>query len=362
MSQRKEMIHIFDSIINFNYLSRYSHTLSKLFYKNCFKDYVSSLNNPENIETFRKFKNNDEIKNIKKNSTLISLDKEQKEKKELNLLIDDGNDDKKDNLIKKGQKMKSKKRIKIFSKTIDSLDPFKYHPNYNSIFKNIHSYKIVEHKTLSLKSRNGKNNKIKKHNLKIKDLNLNFDNDLISSYKKNSEEYKSCSSDSTITTNKKKFKSTLYKSLPDLNKQIKESKIKTETKFSFNNTRRFSKYTPRKANIYKVNNKITYIEPYKYSFVNKKNATIDFKKMAKRNSKFLIQNQILKNPSIYNYHPKYDLIEQRLSNIFFNKEDIPRRTKKYMLKKLWGSSRVVKDYLLIDNSKLNNDIKIKLQN
>ena len=362
MSQSKEMVHIFDSIINFNYLSRYSHSLSKLFYKNCFKDYVSSLNNPEQSETYRKFKNNEELKNIKKNSTLISLDKEQKEKKELNLLIDDGNDDKKDNLIKKGQQKKSKKRVKIFSKTIDSLDPFKYNPNYNSIFKNIYSYKIVEHKTLSLKSRNAKKYNFKKHHLKIKDLNLKFDHDLISNDKKNSEEYRSCSSDSTITSKKHKFKSTLYKSLPNLNKQIKESKIKTETKFSFNNTRRFSKYTPRKANIYKVNNKITYIEPYKYSFVNKKNATIDFKKMAKRNSNILIHEQILKNPSIYNYHPKYDLIEQRLSNIFFNKEDIQRRTKKYMLKKLWGSSHAVKDYLLVDNSKLNNDIKIKIQN
>ncbi len=200
------------------------------------------------------------------------------------------------------------------------------------------------------------------HKKKIKNLNLDIDNnDLILNNKHNLEEFKSCKSDSSLSRIKKKLKNNLYKTLPDLNKQTKNFKIKTESKFDFNNTRRFSKYSPRKSNIYKVNNKLTYIEPYRYSFINKNNKSIDFKKMAKRNSNILIHKQILKNPSIYNYHPKYDLIEHRLANIIFNKNDIQRRTKKYLIKKLWSSFNPVKDYLLIDNNKLNNDIKVNIQ-
>ena len=200
------------------------------------------------------------------------------------------------------------------------------------------------------------------HKIKIKNLNLDIDNnDLILNNKHNLEEFKSCKSDSSLSRSKKKLKNNLYKTLPDLNKQTKNFKIKTESKFDFNNTRRFSKYSPRKINIYKVNNKLTYIEPYRYSFINKNNKSIDFKKMAKRNSNILIHKQILKNPSFYNYHPKYDLIEQRIGNIIFNKNDIQRRTKKYLIKKLWSSFNPVKDYLLIDNNKLNNDIKVNIQ-
>ena len=114
------------------------------------------------------------------------------------------------------------------------------------------------------------------HKIKIKNLNLDIDNnDLILNNKHNLEEFKSCKSDSSLSRSKKKLKNNLYKTLPDLNKQTKNFKIKTESKFDFNNTRRFSKYSPRKINIYKVNNKLTYIEPYRYSFINKNINIID---------------------------------------------------------------------------------------
>ena len=88
MSRRKEMMHIFETITNINFLSKYSNSLSKLLYKNCLKDYVSSLKDQSNGK-------------IKKNSTLLSLDNISKKKKELNLLTDDGTDDEKNNLEKK---------------------------------------------------------------------------------------------------------------------------------------------------------------------------------------------------------------------------------------------------------------------
>lgn len=360
MSKRKEMIHIFDSIANFNYLSKYSSTLSKLFQKNCLKDYVSSLKNPIHVETYEIFKNNDEEKNEHKKLTLLSLTKNQKKKKEINLLNDDGVIEVKEDIKKKNKQIKTIKSVKNFSKTIDILDPFKYNPNYNSIFKNVHSFRIVEHKTLSLKNKNSQNLNLIKKNMKIKKLNL--DNDLILNNKKHLEEYKSCNSDSSILNNKNKLKNKLYKTLPVINNETSKSKNKTNSKFDFNNTRRFSKYSSRKSNIYKVNNRLTYLEPFKYSLNDKNNKSVDFKKMIKRNSKLLMNNQILKNPSIYYYKPKYNLIDQRLINIIFNKKDIKRKTKKYMLKKIWSSYNVSKDYCLVDNNKLNNEINIKIQN
>ena len=83
--------------------------------------------------------------------------------------------------------------------------------------------------------------------------------------------------------------------------------------------------------------------------------------MVKRNAMDLINKQILYNPSITYYNPKYDFIEQKPTNVFFNSKKIERRTKKFLLKKVWSSYYVVKDYLLIDNNKLNKDIKINLE-
>ena len=129
------------------------------------------------------------------------------------------------------------------NKAKDMVDPFKYTPNYHSIEKNIHGFKMVLPKNFSLK--------IKK--LQINDLNLesNFYYN-----KKHSEEYKSYNSDSTRFSYDKGFKSTNYKTLPDLKiYSCSNNGYKTINKFNNIHIRRFSKYISRKLNIYKVNNK-----------------------------------------------------------------------------------------------------------
>ena len=78
---------------------------------------------------------------------------------------------------------------------------------------------------------------------------------------------------------------------------------------------------PRKDNIYNVNKRLTYLEPHKYSISKKDNKTIDFKKMIKRNSIDLMNKQILFTPSFTYYNPKYDLVEQKPTNILLYKNN-----------------------------------------
>ena len=365
MSKRKEMIRILDSISDFNTYSNYSILLRKIFKNKCLEDLVSSLKHPIHIETFEFFKNTEIPKKENNGMNLRPIDQNQNVKnikKELDLLNDNGEDIEEEKRIKE-EKMKSmKKKKKSFSlnniKTTNKynyeLNPFKYHPNYNSIYKNIHGFKMVPHKTLPLKIKNSQ--KLKATNLKF-DLNSN-----ISLFKKHSDEYKSYNSESTTISYEKGLKNKIYKTLPDLKYFTQKSKVKTKInfKFNFNHTRRFSKYLSRNNNIYQANNILTYIEPHNYTRSKKDNKSIDFKKMIKRKSKDLLNKQLLLNPSFTYYNPKYDLIETKPIRILFNSNDYNKKTKKYMLKKLWSSYYLVEDYLLVDNNKLKKKTNLNL--
>ena len=62
---------------------------------------------------------------------------------------------------------------------------FKYEPNYNSIFKNVRTFKIVSHKTIPLKPKFSMSDYKKK--AKIFDLKLNNNNGEYSVKKKQSK-------------------------------------------------------------------------------------------------------------------------------------------------------------------------------
>jgi hypothetical protein len=66
-------------------------------------------------------------------------------------------------------------------------------------------------------------------------------------------------------------------------------------------------------------------------------------------------------PDICSYDPKYNLVEKRQYDIFFNKrpENDKYRKKKILLNKILTSYEVESNYQTIDNNKLNNDILLK---
>ena len=119
-----------------------------------------------------------------------------------------------------------------------------------------------------------------------------------------------------------------------------------------NHALRFSKYISRKLffNNKDVLNKVSYLEPYDY--LNNKSNAIDFKKMPYRNEKDLINSSSLGVPSIYDYNPKYNLVEKKSAQVVFAPHNNIKNSKLYLLKKLWGSYDVSPDYKLINYNKI----------
>ena len=66
-------------------------------------------------------------------------------------------------------------------------------------------------------------------------------------------------------------------------------------------------------------------------------------------------------PDFNSYQPKYNLVEKRQYDIFFNKkqEYDKYKKKKILLNKILTSYEVDSNYQTIDNNKLNNDILLK---
>ena len=325
MSKINEMIQLLDSISSFNTYSKYSNLLSKIFKNNSIKGYVSSLK--YSIKDNQNYKKERKEIFSKKNKNKLT------KKKELDLLNDEPEDEKNNENNKSIPKKENIFKTIVYNKNItkenDFADPFKYEPNYNSIFKNVRTFKIVSHNTIPLKPKFTMSDYKKK--AKIFDLKL---------------EYKSLSSDTTNFTNKKELKNKYYKTLPKLNSFSTTKKNFMKTKFNFNQT---SKINSRNKN----NLKLSYNNKKKCFSLDKNNIYIDFKKMKKRSSKHLIYKQILLNPSFGYYNPNYNSIERKPMNIFFNiTNTINKNSKKFRLQKVMSSYNVVKEYLTIDNNKL----------
>ena len=340
MSKINEMIQLLDSISSFNTYSKYSNLLSKIFKNNSIKGYVSSLK--YSIKDNQNYKKERKEIFSKKNKNKLT------KKKELDLLNDEPEEEKNSEGKKSIPKKENLFKTIVYNKNIikdnDFADPFKYEPNYNSIFKNVRTFKIVSHNTIPLKPKFTMSDYKKK--AKIFDLKLNINNDDYSVSKKKSEEYKSLSSDTTKFTNKKELKNKYYKTLPKLNSFSTTKKNFMKTKFNFNQT---SKINSRNTN----NLKLLYNNKKKCFSLDKNNIYIDFKKMKKRSSKHLIYKQILLNPSFGYYNPNYNSIERKPMNIFFNiTNTINKNSKKFRLQKVMSSYNVVKEYLTIDNNKL----------
>jgi hypothetical protein len=143
-------------------------------------------------------------------------------------------------------------------------------------------------------------------------------------------------------------------------KIIKNSRSESNLKLKEDNhALRFSKYVKRKSDAKKGNDIISYINPFNYSSSNKVKA-IDFNKMKPHSLKKIFLNlNTINNPSICYYQPKYDILTSK-NSIAFNSNQKPKNSKKFMIHKIWSSYDVTKDYLSIDNDKLDKKIKKNL--
>jgi len=357
-----KVIPLLDSIPKIPSYSNYGVNLEKIFKMSSLKNLIRSLKFKKDyfkqlINESSKIKNGCEEYDVFERQNKIKKDIIEEQKDIFTLP-----------LSKSESKMKIKKsnirnyffRKKFINNGFDTNSiAYKYNPNFNSIYKNIPSVKIF--KPIF---DNNKNNIYEieiKNNLSINNKNKNnIILNAISSYKKNKTKKENInfrnnshnlSSNSNNTNNSKSIKNIesnkrFVTEIPIINTKKSKNKKNCSNNNLPNsppNQKSDEKNSTISENNYKGN-----ITPFHY-----KNRAIDFTKM--RSRKAFITKSPFQIPDFGCYEPKYNLIEKRQYDIFFDK----KAKKKIILQKILTSYDVEADYQTIDNNKLNNDILSK---
>ena len=327
--------------------SKYGENLNRIFKSRSLKRLIYELKNPkklsqkELLEASEFLRNKPKEKKDENYSDIFSSMKEYLKK-----------ETKKNNIkMIKIDKSKIKNERNIIEKH-EFMDPFKYNPNYNAISKNVPSVKMIltdrEKKEFEKREQDFQRNKILKlvHSktqsggdnknkilLEITDENNNSKNISLNS-KKN---------ELPLITNAPKQKE---RSITVENNLMNKNNINMRN----NHAMRFSKYLSRKLNLSEnKDNIISYLEPFKYS-ENKSNV-VDFKKMSSRKPRDFLLKYVLENPSFNNYNPKFDLVEKKQAQVDFSPHINKKNSKKYLLRKIWGSYDVIPEYQLVNINK-----------
>jgi len=333
----RTIVEMLDTIPKFDTYSQYSSSLEKVFKDYSFKHLLKNLREPKKPEIYSFFNVEEKVKDT---SNIFKQNKINPKKDEFkNSLLNDTDDtltkqnNEKENCFT--QKIITKPPVTSIKKRYNpQLDPFRYNPNYKSIFKNTPCVRIAR----PLKETD--------KDMVRKPIESPFLTEI--------------GSKTMTTTNSpyisriKKLDINSSKTSENLNYKKKLKKIKTEESDNKNNhSIRFDKYVERKENISEVNPNVSYIEPFDYKKI--RNNSIDFNKMRSREDKFFYNMNNFKGPSIGYYEPNYTCLDKNLRNISLGKIK-KEKNRKFLLKKLWGSYHVQADYQLIDNKKLRNTL------
>ena len=343
-NSNRRIIQMLDAIPKFETQSQCSSNLEKVFQENSFKFLLKHLREQKKPKIYSYF-NVDEKKPETNNIFQAYGIENKREEANYNILNDNPEND-----IKNNEKDENLKKdtwkipiIQTKRRYNPDLDPFRYNPNYNSIYKNIPSVRITlpMNETFSLKKyeKKIKNNKKPKNFIQSPFLTEIGDKAI----------------STTFTDIGKRPKNFDFKNIGNMKLLKNNKKIKILNENDRNNhSIRFDKYVNRKELKTDFNLNISYIEPYDYQKV--KNNSIDFSKMRSRNEIPSFNSDNLKGPSIGYYEPNYNYFEIKPRNISLGNESLKEKNKKYLLKKLWASYKVRVDYQLIDNNKLKNTI------
>ena len=361
----KQIARMFESIPKFDTYSHYNSTLEKLFKSNSLKTLIETLKRQKDINEISLL---DQISKVNTDEPIdIYADEDSDLKKIQNEeeydIFDEENDEKEHVGNKKEEKINSvswranpteikKKKLK------PQLDPFKYHPNYNSIYKNVPCVRIIDpKKSLSkmdakAKIRKKKSKEKSQENSPKKHIITETNNIILNKTQlKNKKSLNTISNIKSSDNSKNKNDLKLPKLIKLTNNKIMDS-INSDSQ---NHALRFSKYIPRKFYIHENNKIVSYLEPFNYIKSKSQTKSIDFDKMLHRSEKNMVYASRLKNPSFGQYNPKYTYIDKNETVRLFNPEekDLLSR-KKYLMKKLWASYNVNTQYELVDNNKINN--------
>ena len=371
--KKEKMIRSFETISKYDVYSKYNNSLEKKFKDKSLKSFIYSLKNfqpkqkePFLVEFSKKYPYDFENKqyNDEENQMSIKIEeyrriKEEKEKERQER-------QERINSPKLGQyELRSSFSTKRYNKP-DFPDPFKYNPNYNSIFKKVPSFKISPKKYGGIKFQKvkdiqNKSNQDERENSTISNINTsNEENEINDNRDKNkninSKNSNSVSNIHYLRLNKKENNLDLplitsTNIISSLKNEINERQ--NTISFRDNHALRFSKYLPRKVKLRETNNKVSYIEPHNYAL--DMNKGFDFRKMQSRDEKSILNLPSLEVPPLNKYSPKYNLVENNAKNVIFSPFGSNKNNKKVLLQKMLGSYKVFFDYQFIDNSKLYND-------
>ena len=342
-----------ESIPKATIYSKYGESLDKLFKSRSLKNLISELKNPKKYIS-KEYESPEE----KPKKKIIKYNEEDFKDIFSSLQSNLDNKNKKNHLIKEksktieneNEKEKEKEKFRLKKLLSNELnDIIKYNPNYSSISKNIPSVHMIltekEIKELKkMKERQKSSKKILNLKKKIPKIKTQIEESFITLM----NEGKNKSSRNNSSKRREQ-------PLPPITKVPNQRSLTLENEYNLRNNHalRFSKYISRKFifNDKDQINKISYLEPYDY-LNNKNNNIIDFNKMSYRKDKDLINYSSLGVPSIYDYNPKYDLVEKKTAQIVFAPHNDIKNSKQYLLKKLWGSYDLSPGYKLINNNNI----------
>ena len=324
----RRIIRLFESVPKFETYSQCSNSLEKVFHENSLKNLIKNLKEERKPKIYSYFNVDEQQIESKKFNIFKQRNHNKKDNSKNCLLYDEEdinkNKEKENSMNTVASHGNLNKRIRF---SPDS-DPFRYNPNYNSIMKKIPCVKII-------KPSNINNKRPTTFLTEIGDIAMSSNNLLAKN-----------------NNNLKRDNLPNFKMLKEIyNRKKKLPLILNE--YKNNHSLRFDKLEGRKEIKSDKNPNISYIEPYDYQKI--RNNSTDFKKMLSRINIKILNKEKIEGPSIGYYEPNYEYLEDRVRNISLGSEHSNKRDKKFLLKKLWGSYNFRMEYLLVDNSKLNND-------
>ena len=363
MKKNYKLIKFLNSVGTFKTLSRYSENLEKIFNKKCLQGLITSLKKEKIItdeDVFnRKFEAIDSLEQEENHANKDDVNHNQKNLLEYNYedFLERQNELKEKNKKKHIEPWSINEKTPRIPDVKKIFDSYKYHPNYNIIYKRVPSFTFV------------KSAKGKKENNKIINVNTETKLNIKPVKSRNIKNIRNIKINKILkikTTTNIKFKNKKQKYLPfltsvNLNNSKKKDNLKKENSCkSYNKSNppfNSSQYSPIKSiSNNKTNNKNTKYSNLKaYNYFNSKANIVNYKKMLSRNQKKSIYDYMNTTPSMWLYNPKYTYIEPNIRKISFDPKAF-KKTKKYkklkIMKRIMTAYNLSSDYLSVDNSKL----------
>ena len=239
-----------------------------------------------------------------------------------------------------------------------SLDPFKYNPNYEVIFKKVPYVHIGEPKEKNNNRDNSSKNKEKNKENK-KNRQKSYLTSVASSIDNTNE---NLNESNPISGNNNSINSIKLPNISNNKRNYKKD----------NHTLRFSKYgNQRKSDYENKNENEAFLRQEKHSNnsisvdqINmKKIISVNFNKMMSRRETDFVNNYALNNPSFNRYSPNYDFVKITPAKISFSYHNLDNNDidkKKYLLRKLISSYNIVdSEYHIVNNKQIKNNTSSK---